>query len=339
MFRTLPKTTIREENVAYGTRLKVSFSLSSLLSFFAGVKSKDLKRKRSVTFVDVDHHRNYSPQAQTRPSIDAKTSEFASGFLGLSSNQSPLFYSHQSPLFRVLFFWLNTMKTVEIFMISLCSNTALFLVSADPQTCPADSGAKCSGSGDWEGEFFPEIPHITTRKQGDSDGRNRQKFVGIDRFRRISDEPIRRYRFVGKKKIRRNFVRTSDDFLTNTEKRHSDELPMILRCGHTRPEFIGKTIYRRRTFLRQFRQGGFLGIFRRILGVGIYRRTLVRRKFVGKFRRNTDDCTVNRNVVGSSSIDLVVNDLLHGLKSSNPLAYKWYNAEEEILGSNPLAYK
>ncbi|CAN7003690.1 unnamed protein product [Brassica oleracea var. botrytis] len=92
--------------------------------------------------------------------IDAKTSEFASGFLGLSSNQSSLFYSHQSPLFRVLFFWLNTMKKVEIFMICLCSYTALFLVSADPQTCPAESGAKCSGSGDWEGEFFPEIPHI-----------------------------------------------------------------------------------------------------------------------------------------------------------------------------------
>nr|VDD26324.1 unnamed protein product [Brassica oleracea] len=98
---------------------------SPLLSFFAGI---DLKRKRSVTFVDVDHHRNHLPQAQTRPSIDAKTSEFASGFLGLSSNQSSLFYSHQSPLFRVLFFWLNTMKKVEIFMICLCSYTALFLV-------------------------------------------------------------------------------------------------------------------------------------------------------------------------------------------------------------------
>ena len=43
--------------------------------------------------------------------------------------------------------------------------------------------------------------YITTRKQGDSDGRNRQKFVGIDQFRRISDEPIFRYRFVGKKKF------------------------------------------------------------------------------------------------------------------------------------------
>ncbi|CAF1698956.1 unnamed protein product, partial [Brassica napus] len=63
-------------------------------------------------------------------------------------------------LFRVLFFWLNTMKKVEIFLICLCLKTALFLVSADPQTCPAESGAKCSGSGDWEGEFFHEIPHI-----------------------------------------------------------------------------------------------------------------------------------------------------------------------------------
>ncbi|WZZ81988.1 hypothetical protein YC2023_102560 [Brassica napus] len=35
----------------------------------------------------------------------------------------------------------------------------------------------------------------TTRKQGDSDGGNRRKFVGIDRFRRISDEPVRRERF------------------------------------------------------------------------------------------------------------------------------------------------
>ena len=79
------------------------------------------------------------------------------------------------------------------------------------------------------------------------------------------------------KKIRRNFVRTSDDFLTNTEKRHSDELLTILRCGHTRPEFIGKTMYRRRTFLGQFRRSGFLGVFRRTLVVGIYRRIFVRR--------------------------------------------------------------
>ena len=66
--------------------------------------------------------------------------------------------------------------------------------------------------------------------------------------------------FCQKKSIRRNFVRPSDDFLTTTEKRHSDELPTIFQCGHTRPEFIEKTIYRRRTFLR------------------IYRRTKVRRK-------------------------------------------------------------
>ncbi|KAG2286911.1 hypothetical protein Bca52824_046515 [Brassica carinata] len=34
-------------------------------------------------------------------------------------------------------------------------------------------------------------PHAT-RKQGDSDGRNRRKFVGIDRFRRISTNPLPR---------------------------------------------------------------------------------------------------------------------------------------------------
>ncbi|KAF3507741.1 hypothetical protein F2Q69_00002033 [Brassica cretica] len=83
------------------------------------------------------------------------------------------------------------------------------------------------------------------------------------------------------KKIRRNFVRNSDDFLTNTKKRHSDELPTILRCGYTRPEFIGKL---------QFRRTWFLGLFRRTVGVGIYRRTSVvgiyrRTTFVGIFRR------------------------------------------------------
>ncbi|KAL0824303.1 hypothetical protein Bca101_047980 [Brassica carinata] len=52
------------------------------------------------------------------------------------------------------------MKKLKIFMIFLCFNAASFLVSADPQTCPADSGGKCSGPDDWEGEFFPEIPHI-----------------------------------------------------------------------------------------------------------------------------------------------------------------------------------
>ncbi|XP_013664352.1 uncharacterized protein LOC106368836 isoform X3 [Brassica napus] len=53
----------------------------------------DLKRRRSVTFVDVDPHRSHSPEAQTGPSVDAKTSEFAffnklkSGF-GLSSSEA-----------------------------------------------------------------------------------------------------------------------------------------------------------------------------------------------------------------------------------------------------------
>lgn len=32
--------------------------------------------------------------------------------------------------------------------------------SADPPTCPADLGGKCSDSDDWQGDFFPEIPKI-----------------------------------------------------------------------------------------------------------------------------------------------------------------------------------
>ena len=64
--------------------------------------------------------------------------------------------------------------------------------------------------------LFVDAEYInTTRKQGDSDGRNRRKFVGIDRFRRISDEPVRRYRFVGKKnssEFRQKFRRLSDEY-------------------------------------------------------------------------------------------------------------------------------
>ena len=85
--------------------------------------------------------------------------------------------------------------------------------------------------------------------------------------------------FRRKKRIRWNFVRPSDDFLTNTEKCHSDELPTIFRCGHTRPEFIGKTIYRRSTFLGLYRRTEssentdglwFVGIFRGTFSVGIF---------------------------------------------------------------------
>ncbi|WZZ39217.1 hypothetical protein YC2023_035476 [Brassica napus] len=128
--------------------------------------------------------------------------------------------------------------------------------------------------------------NFTRRKQGDSDGGNRRNRPIPTNFRRTRPSVS----FRRKKKIRRNFVRTSDDFLTNTEKRHSDELPTILRYGYTRPEFIGKTTYRRRTFLGQFRRRVFLGVFRRTLGVGIYRRTTVvgiyrRTSFVGIFRR------------------------------------------------------
>lgn len=55
--------------------------------------SRDLKRRRSVSFVDADHHRSHSPEAQTGPSVDAKTSEFAffnkfKSIFGLSSSEA-----------------------------------------------------------------------------------------------------------------------------------------------------------------------------------------------------------------------------------------------------------
>jgi xylose isomerase len=52
------------------------------------------------------------------------------------------------------------MKKVEFFMLLLCFIAASSLVSADPPTCPADLGGKCSDSDDWQGDFFPEIPKI-----------------------------------------------------------------------------------------------------------------------------------------------------------------------------------
>ncbi|WZZ15505.1 hypothetical protein YC2023_108594 [Brassica napus] len=52
--------------------------------------------------------------------------------------------------------------------------------------------------------------YTTTRKQRDSDGQNRRKFVGKGLFRRISDEGVRRYHFVGKKE----FVGISSEFPT-----------------------------------------------------------------------------------------------------------------------------
>ena len=114
------------------------------------------------------------------------------------------------------------------------------------------------------GNCRKQLADDTTKKQGDSDGRSRQKFVGIDRFRRISDDPVHRYLFVGKK----IFVRISSDLPTTFLRILRNVILTIFRCGHTRPEFIGKTIYRRRTFL---------GLFRRIVGVGIYRQNTVRR--------------------------------------------------------------
>ncbi|XP_022561793.2 probable disease resistance protein At1g59620 [Brassica napus] len=54
------------------------------------------------------------------------------------------------------------------------------------------------------------LENFTTRKQRDSDGQNRRKFVGKGLFRRISDEGVRRYNFVGKKE----FVGISSDLPT-----------------------------------------------------------------------------------------------------------------------------
>lgn len=50
------------------------------------------------------------------------------------------------------------MKAVEIwlFIFTLLA-TSLAVIAGIQQTCPADSSITC---GDWEGEFFPEIPRI-----------------------------------------------------------------------------------------------------------------------------------------------------------------------------------
>ncbi|KAH0888954.1 hypothetical protein HID58_051383, partial [Brassica napus] len=70
--------------------------------------------------------------------IDAKTSEFASGFLGLSSLS--LSGLHQQSFF------------IEMLLLPSLLIHKHVLRSRER--------IKCSGSGDWEGEFFHEIPHI-----------------------------------------------------------------------------------------------------------------------------------------------------------------------------------
>lgn len=87
------------------------------------------------------------------------------------------------------------------------------------------------------------------------------KGILTDEFVRMSSEYAYVYEFLTKqvvdiisseKKIRRNFVRDSDDILKNTEKLHSDELPTKVRQPLPRTEFIGNT---------RFRQLKFVGIF------------------------------------------------------------------------------
>nr|XP_028947161.1 xylose isomerase-like [Malus domestica] len=53
------------------------------------------------------------------------------------------------------------MKAGRILLLLLCLNEVTFGVIADSPTCPAsDLGSGCSGSDEWEGEFFPGIPKI-----------------------------------------------------------------------------------------------------------------------------------------------------------------------------------
>ncbi|XP_052884030.1 xylose isomerase isoform X1 [Gossypium arboreum] len=48
----------------------------------------------------------------------------------------------------------------RILLLVLFMNAVFFIVNAVPETCPADLGGKCGEDGEWEGEFFPEVPKI-----------------------------------------------------------------------------------------------------------------------------------------------------------------------------------
>ncbi|KAA8535486.1 hypothetical protein F0562_030489 [Nyssa sinensis] len=54
---------------------------------------------------------------------------------------------------------MKKMKTGMLFLFFLCLNV---VIAAVPPSCPADIGNECSASdsGEWEGEFFPDIPKI-----------------------------------------------------------------------------------------------------------------------------------------------------------------------------------
>ncbi|KAJ6759308.1 hypothetical protein OIU74_025893 [Salix koriyanagi] len=66
-----------------------------------------------------------------------------------------------SPIIIVSLVGFNKMKGGRILLLLVCSTViTLGVFAAGPPTCPADLGGKCSGSGEWEGEFFPGIPKI-----------------------------------------------------------------------------------------------------------------------------------------------------------------------------------
>ena len=112
----------------------------------------------------------------------------------------------------------------------------------------------------------------TTRKQGDSDGLNRQKFVGIDRFWRISDERVRRYHFVGKKefvgisldlpttfwRIPRNVILTNFRRYSNADTRDQSSSEKLYTDGL---RFVGK--YRRPKSSENTNAQRFVGIYQR----------------------------------------------------------------------------
>ncbi|KAJ4952933.1 hypothetical protein NE237_029765 [Protea cynaroides] len=52
------------------------------------------------------------------------------------------------------------MKSVEILLLLLCLKVVCLAAFAAAPTCPADLGSVCSGSDEWEGEFFPSIHKI-----------------------------------------------------------------------------------------------------------------------------------------------------------------------------------
>ena len=136
---------------------------------------------------------------------------------------------------------------------------------------------------------------FTIRKQGDSDGRNRQKFVGIDRFRRISDEPIRRYLFVGKKKfvgisselpttfwrIPRNVILTNFRRYYDADTRDQSSSEKLYTDGERSSDYSDERSPRKipTDYGSSEDTDGqwFVGIFWGILSVGIFRWTIVRR--------------------------------------------------------------